>query len=144
MTFRVLAAFFFFVGILLVGGGCATRRVVQLDAKNPSIRYSNHGVYFGGDRVEPHEVPRILEDYDVPHDRVIHIRLDPDVRDLRGARALMAHIAHGGYTRPVLVTERHAESVNLGKKKPQPISSSSGGAKPRKASGKIRYKKARE
>ena len=144
MTVRLLAAIVFVGGLGIAGAGCASHRVVQLDAQNPAVRYSNSGVYFGGDRVEPHEVPRILEDYDVPHDRVIHIRLDPDVRDLRGARALMAHIARGGYTRPVLVTERHAESVNLGKKKPQPMSSSGGGAKPRKSPGKIRYKKARE
>ena len=141
---RALAVLLPVAGLLLFGGGCTSHRVVQLDALNPSIRYSSAGVYFGGDRVEPHEVPRILEDYDVPHDRVIHIRLDPDVRDLRGARALMAHIARGGYTRPVLVTERHADSVNIGKKKPQPQSFSGGGTKPRQAPGKIRYKKARE
>ena len=143
MTVRFLAALVL-AGLGAAGAGCASHRAVQLDAQNPAVRYSNSGVYFGGDRVEPHEVPRILEAYDVPHDRVIHIRLDPDVRDLRGARALMAHIARGGYTRPVLVTERHAESVNLGKKKPQPNPPSAGGAKPRQPPGKIRYKKARE
>ena len=144
MTARALAAVFLVGGIAVAVAGCASHRAVQLDAHNPAVRYSNSGVYFGGDRVEPHEVPRILEEYDIPHDRVIHIRLDPDVRDLRGARALMAHIARGGYTRPVLVTERHAESVNVGKKKPQPKAASGGATKPRQSPGKIRYKKARE
>ena len=144
MTARALATAFLVGGILLVNAGCATHRIVEFDAHNPAIRYADSGVYFGDYRVDPQEVPRILEDYDIPHDRVIHIRLDPDVRDLRGARALMAHIARGGYTRPVLVTERHAESVNVGKKKPQPKAASGGATKPRQSPGKIRYKKARE
>lgn len=100
--------------------GCASRRVVHLDAQNPAVRCSTSGIYFGDERVEVGDVPEILEDCDIPHDRVIHIRLDPDVRDLREARMLMVNLARNGYTRPVLVTERHAESVKVGrKKKPQ-------------------------
>ena len=144
MTARALAAAVLACALAVAGLGCATRRVVQLDAQNPSVRCAVGGIYFGDDRVDAREVPGILEDYDIPHDRVIHIRLDPDVKDLREARLLMVTLARNGYTRPVLVTERHAESLNTGKKKPRQNPSSAGGAKPRQAPGKIRYKKAVE
>ena len=119
MTVRLHAAVLLAGCFAIAGLGCASHRVVQLDAQNPAVRCAMSGVYFGNDRVEISDVPEILEDYDIPHDRVIHIRLDPDVKDLREARALMVSLARNGYTRPVLVTERHAESVNVGKKKPK-------------------------
>ena len=82
--------------------------------------------------VRPEEVPEYLSDFDVPHDRTIHILLDNDVRDLRPARILMAHIARAGYTRPVLVTKRHAEATIVNKrKKPKPA--------PKPPPRKIRY-----
>jgi branched-subunit amino acid transport protein AzlD len=90
--------------------GCASRPPIEFDAENPVLRVSRLGVLFGERFVEPAEVPAILKDYDIPHDRVIHIRLDAEVKDLRPARALMAHLRRTGYTRPVLVTKRHAES----------------------------------
>ena len=95
--------------------GCATRRAIALDARNPSVRVSTQGVLFGDLFVPAHEVPAILEDYDVPHTRVIHIRLDPDVMDLRPARTLMGYLSRAGYTRPVLVMKRHALSENRGR-----------------------------
>lgn len=119
-------------------GGCMTRRSVQLDAKNPAVRVSLNGVLFGDVFVNPREVPEILDDYGVPRDRVIHILLDGDVRDLRQARFLMGCLARAGYTRPVLVTRRHAEAVNLGKRK-----KNAPPANPA-ASRKIRYKRAGE
>jgi hypothetical protein len=94
-----------------------TRRTVQLDAKNPAVRVSVNGVLFGDTFVKPAEVAEILDDYGVPRNRVIHILLDSDVRNLSEARFLMGSLARAGYTRPVLVTKRHAESVNLGKRK---------------------------
>lgn len=96
--------------------GCVSRRAVVLDAKKPAVRVSTKGVLFGDVFVKPREVPEILDDYGVPRDRVIHILLDGDVRDLREARFLMACLGRAGYTRPVLVTRRHAESVNRGKR----------------------------
>jgi len=98
--------------------GCATQqRSLELDARHPAVRVSTQGVLFGDRYVQPTEVAGILDDYDVPHDRVIHILLDPDVKDLRPARTLMGYLSKAGYTRPVLVTKRHAESVNLGQSK---------------------------
>ncbi|MBO7720926.1 MAG: AzlD domain-containing protein [Kiritimatiellae bacterium] len=123
--------------LLLNCCGCATRRTIELNAQNPAVRVTLHGVVFGDRYVDPQEVPDILEDYDVPHDRVIHIQLDPDVRDLRQARMLMGFLSKAGYTRPVLVTKRHAESVNLGKARYSPPRSRA----PEKS---IRYKKASE
>jgi hypothetical protein len=102
---------------LVLTGGCVSRRTVVLDAKNPAVRVSMNGVLFGDTFVKPQEVPEILDDHGVPRDRVIHILLDSEVRDLREARFLMACLGRGGYTRPVLVTKRHAESINRGKRK---------------------------
>ena len=100
--------------------GCATRRTVELDAQNPAFRVSTQGVLFGDTYIRPEEAPDILDDYDVPHDRTIHILLDADVKDLRPARTLMGLLAKGGYERPVLVTKRRAESATLGKKSLRP------------------------
>ena len=126
----------------LLGGGCSTHRALELDAENPSVRISNSGVLFADRCVRPQDVPGCLEDYDVPHDRVIHILLDPDVKDLRPARFLMACLSKGGYTRPVLVTKRHAEAVNVGKPKRKTARSATTTSSGR--SRTIRYKRAAE
>lgn len=97
--------------------GCATHRTLELDARNPAVRVSTRGILFGGRYVESARVPEILSDYGVPRTRVIHIQLDSDVRDMRPARTLMGHLSRAGYTRPVLVTTRHAESFVQEKKK---------------------------
>ena len=123
--------------------GCATHRTLELDAKHPAVEVTVHGVKFGNEPVRPEEVPEILEDYDVPHDRVIHILLDPDVRDLRPARTLMGYLSRAGYTRPVLVTKRHAESANLGKPKKPSVTTTSSAARPAPRRS-IRYKRADE
>ncbi len=125
----------------LLACGCTTCRTLELDAKNPAVRVSTQGVLFGDVYVTPARVPEILADYEVPHDRVIHILLDPDVRDLRPARVLMACLRKGGYTRPVLVTARHAESY-VAEKKPKSAPSRRAEAAPAKKS--IRYKGADE
>lgn len=121
--------------------GCATQRTLELDARHPAVSVTTLGVKFGDELVKPEEVPEILADYDVPHDRVVHILLDPEVKDLRPARVLMAYLRRAGYTRPVLVTKRHAESENLGKPKKRTMSASA--AKPA-APRTIRYKRASE
>ena len=123
--------------------GCSTHRTLELDAKHPAVSVSALGVKFGDELVKPEEVAGILEDYDVPHDRVIHIQLEPDVRDLMPARTLMGYLSRAGYTRPVLVTHQHAESENLGKPKKKSVTTTSSAAKP--ASRRvIRYKGANE
>lgn len=126
---------------LIATCGCTTYRTLELDAKNPAVRVSTKGVLFGDAYVAPARVPELLADYDVPRDRVIHILLDPDVRDLRPARFLMACLRKGGYTRPVLVTARHAESFVTEKK---PKAASSRRVSPAPAKKTIRYKGANE
>ena len=125
----------------LLACGCATvHSEIWLDADNPSVRVSRQGILFGDTFVRPEEVPEILSDYGVPKTRTIHIRLDSDVRNLGPARTLMGYLCRAGYNNPVLVTERHAESMNLGKQKkaaPPPRPS-----EPK--SRKIRYKRANE
>lgn len=108
--------------VLLSCCGCATRQV-ELDARHPAVRVSTQGFLFGERFMRAEAIAEALADCDVPRDRVIHIRLDPDVRDLRPARLLMAHLRKAGYTRPILVTKRHSASENLGRpaKKPPPL-----------------------
>ena len=129
--------------LLLNCCGCATHRTLELDAKHPAIEVSTLGIKFGNELVQPEEVSEILEDYDVPHDRVIHILLNPEVKDLRPARTLMGYLSHAGYTRPVLVTKRHAESENLGVVKKPSATTTSSAAKPA-PKRVIRYKGAGE
>ena len=99
--------------------GCVSKRVLEMDRKHPAVSVTRMGVKFGNEFVKPEEVVDILEDYGIPHDRVIHILREPDVVDLRPARYLMACLAKAGYTRPVLVTKEHAESMVVPKKAPQ-------------------------
>ena len=133
----------FLSGVLLLACvGCATHRTLELDAQHPAVSVCTLGVKFGNELVKPEEVAEILADYDIPHDRVIHILLDPEVKDLRSARYLMATLRRAGYTRPVLVTKRHAESENLGKPK-KPSVTSATAAKPA-TRRVIRYKGANE
>ena len=80
----------------------------------------------------------MLRDNDIPTDRVIHIRMEEGTRDLRGARTLMGILAKGGYTRPVLVSERKSEAFNTGRPKKAPPPAAAQGPR------KIRYKKASE
>lgn len=129
--------------LLLNCCGCATRRTLELDAQHPAVSVCTLGIKFGDELVKPEEVAEILTDYDIPHDRVIHILLDPEVKDLRPARVLMAYLRRAGYTRPVLVTKRHAESANLGKPKKKTAITSSAAARPQVRKS-IRYKKAGE
>lgn len=96
----------------LITCGCTTTdKVLVLDAAHPSIRYSTKGILIGERYVEPLEVPRLLEEYEVPHDRVIHILVDEEaVANLKPAHVFMHMLAKHGYTRSMLVTKKHADS----------------------------------
>jgi len=123
----------------LLNCGCASQRVLSLDMEDPSIHVTTDGVLMADKRVTVSEVVEILDDNDIPKTRTIHILLEPDVKDLRLAQALMAYLAKKGYKRPVLVTQRHAESFTTGKK-PSAVAP----ARKTSAPKKIRYKKATE
>lgn len=104
------------LAVFILTCGCAAERVVELDSRDTSIRYSDLGITINGEYVSEIDVVKILHDQDIPTDRVIHIRVDPNTKDLNGARTLMGVLAKGGYTRPVLITERHADAYATGKK----------------------------
>jgi branched-subunit amino acid transport protein AzlD len=131
----------------LLACGCTTTRTFELDAAHPAVRVSTTGIYFGEERVEPKDVVEALEDSEVPHTRTIHILIDQEAaRNLADAQFLMATLAKAGYTRPVLVTKRHAESEIL---KDKPRGKSAAARKnTQQAEGAtkriIRYKKANE
>lgn len=90
--------------------GCVTTAELELDAKHPSIEVKENGFYVNDQPASARMILNTLERMDIPKDRVIHIRINGSVTDLQPARMLMAYLAKNGYTRPVLVTERHAES----------------------------------
>ena len=93
--------------------GCATQhRVVELDGKNPELRMTAEGVYFGDERVAPGDIIETLEDAGISRERAIHIRWEGNMSDLRAPSALMALLAKGGYTRSTIVTEQHGASDN--------------------------------
>lgn len=100
------------VYMCLLAAGCTTSSAaIDIDARRPTIVVRTTGVYIGETPVAPQDVPEMLDDADVARDRTIHILLDGEVRDLTEARQLMGYLAKAGYTRPVLVTKRHAESM---------------------------------
>ena len=121
--------------------GCASVPAVVLDADHPSIRMAADGCLYCGDaRVRVDELTDILAANDIPKTRTVHILIEPDVKDLTGAKFVMAHLARAGYRRPVLVTQRHGESYTTGKKAKKSFSTPVRKAEPKK----IRYKKATE
>lgn len=90
--------------------GCTTSQV-EFDAHRPLISVDSRGIKVDGEYCEFKRVPGRLEDYGIPHTATIHIALDPEMQqNLRPVRAFMAYLAQCGYTRSMLVTERHAES----------------------------------
>ena len=130
--------------LLLAGVGCATRRTLELDAEHPAISLTAQGVRFGDEFVTQEEVVDILKDYDIPREREIDVLLDPQVTDLRPAHSLLATLRRAGYTRSVLVTKRHAESINLGKPKKKAAAATSSSAPKSGEKRAIRYRKASE
>lgn len=123
----------------VLNSGCASKPIIQLDAENSSIRFSDYGLYVGEDPVKPIEVYRMLQDNDIPRDRVIPIQMIEGTTDYSQGQALLRLLVNGGYRRAIIVSEQKAEAVNMGKrKKPEP-------PKPAvKAPKKIRYKGARD
>jgi len=103
-----------FVGTILfsclLSVGCASRPPITLDLKNPSVSVSSLGIKIGNELVRPQDVVEALEDNDIPKTRVVHILLEPDVKDMSEARQLMAYLCLNGYSRPILVTKRHSEA----------------------------------
>ena len=81
---------------------------------HPVVTVAPEGVYFADRRVRPQDVPRILDDYGVPRSQTIHIRVDPRLRHSPEPNFLMACLAKNGYTRPILVSDRHAVSETIG------------------------------
>jgi len=137
----------------LLGAGCATGpKEIVLDAAHPSIRYSTLGFRLGDNFVDPNRIPRLLEEYDVPKDSVIHILIDESAeRDLKPARAFMGLLAHHGYRRSVLVTKKRAESRVRTEGESARKAGRAGPAQPgrrtsqqKRAKRKIRYKGANE
>jgi branched-subunit amino acid transport protein AzlD len=101
------------VYMCLLTCGCVTDRTVSLDPSQPSIEVRVSGVFFDGRPVPTQDVPEILHEAGVLHERTIPILLASDVRDLSEARTLMYRLAKAGYRRPVLVTKRHAEAEKV-------------------------------
>ena len=134
--------FCFLLGAFLALSGCQTKRNIAFDAANPAVTIKPYGIYFAEEKVSVRELPEILEDLGVPKTRTIHIQLDENVRDLSEARFVMGMLAKAGYTRPVLVTKRHAESMAVGKKKSAGLGATQNGGKPQVK--QIRYKRAGE
>lgn len=128
--------------MLLISCGCTTHRSIEFDAQHPAVRVSVHGVLFGNTIVDPKKIPGLLEDYGVPKSAAIHILLDPEVRSMTIPGYVMATLSKAGYTRPILVTKRHSESVSVGKPKPAPKQTSATKSAPVKR--RIRYRKANE
>lgn len=95
----------------LLNAGCMSSGIseIELDADNPSIRYSTQGFLIGEKFVNPNKIPGLLEDFEIPKSRTIHILVDEDAeRDLAKARAFMKLLAHNGYRRSVLVTKQRS------------------------------------
>ena len=139
----------------LLSAGCTTGpKEIVLDAARPSIRYSVNGFLVGDRFVDPNRIPRMLEDFEVPHDRVIHILVDEDAeRDLKPARSFMGLLAHHGYRRSVLVSKKKAESHVKSESGPEPGHGRGGMAPPppssptrgpQSARRQIRYKGAND
>jgi len=95
----------------LLNAGCMSRgpSEIVLDASHPSIRYSTQGFLIGDQFVNPNKIPGLLEDFEVPKDRTVHILVDEAAEhDLGKARAFMTLLAHHGYRRSVLVTKQRS------------------------------------
>ena len=93
--------------------GCATSKMkyLNLDASNPSIEIAHQGIKLNGEYIDPFEIPKILERFEIPKKRVINIRVsDPMQFDGRTAMSLKKLLARHGYSRTALVTKESAEA----------------------------------
>ncbi len=97
----------------IVGTGCQTTppEVLTYDAAHPLIRFSNRGMLFGERFVTPREAVELLEKYEIPKDKTLHILIDEDYTDRRAPWVFQHnYLGHAGYRRTILVHARKAES----------------------------------
>lgn len=111
-SLRLKAALF--AALLAFAGGCATSsgtKYINLDASDPSIVITSRGVKLNDKYVDPKKIPAVLEEFEVPKDRVICMRID-DINDFDGgvARGMKQLLARHGWSRSAIVTKEHAES----------------------------------
>ena len=111
-VFRIAAAIAFLAG-------CAHETYVS-DSKHPEVEYSENGdLKWHGRFIEPDELPLLLEKSGVDRKSQIDIRVPVSIQSLKGPRRLLFILRKAGYTRGVLVTEKHAYSSAPGPK-PRP------------------------
>lgn len=119
--------------------GCRTaepRETLSYDAAHPLIRFSNRGILFQERFVTPDEAVALLEEYEIPKDKTLHILIDGDYTDRRAPWVFQHnYLGRAGYRRTILVHARKAESA-VGETKQKPR-----GAKPDRG---FRYKRADE
>lgn len=97
----------------MLGTGCQTTppEVLTYDAAHPLIRFSNKGMLFGERYVTPREAVELLEKYEIPKDKTLHILVDEDYTDRRAPWVFQHnYLGHAGYRRTILVHARKAES----------------------------------
>ena len=113
--------------------GCAHETYFS-DSKHPEVEYSENGdLKWHGRFIEPEELPRLLEKSGVDRKSQIDIRVPQRIQSLKGPRQLLFLLRRAGYTRGVLVTEKHAfSSAPEPAQKPAPV------ARPQRKA--IRYK----
>lgn len=96
-----------------LGTGCQTTppEVLTYDAAHPLIRFSNKGMLFGNRFVTPRQAVELLEKYEIPKDKTLHILIDEDYTDRRAPWVFQHnYLGHAGYRRTILVHARKAES----------------------------------
>ena len=106
---------------VLAFSGCSTTDAtyINLDASHPSLEIDGSRVKFNGEYIDPYKVPKILEQFEVPKDRVINIRITKkEDFSRRDAMALKRLLAMHGYKRSAFVTAEHAESWSVGPQVP--------------------------
>ena len=113
--FSILAGTVFYMCALSCG--CATQNV---DVSNSSteLHLYNDCVRFKNKSVTPADVVDILRGENIPRTRTIHILVDSSVRDLSYGKKLLSCLTKAGYTRAILVTQKHSSSAAVGRPKP--------------------------
>ena len=137
--FFFLLAFSFFLSAVV---GCVTTTETRYGVAHPVVKIVDGRCMFEDEYVSPAEVPKLLEKHGIAKDRVIHILVD-EIDDLAPHRQFLAYLAMHGYKRPILITERRAESRALSEKESRERRAATGQSG-KNAKPKIRYKKAYE